>query len=574
MSKAEIKCWFIVFILNSIIFLPRYLLEADTSTFIPYEVFLEGPLNNNFKLIYERNNYDIFRLSIDLFIFTYAFYLLKGRIRYHFFTIFLFLYYTAVLIYQIYHQLFEKIYNVTPVFYNDLDLILMGFSIVFTDFSTLFFLIPAVFFTVIFIYYLIGLLLSSINQTNFGRASKSFIIALAIAALISLGKYGFETRPEYGFQVQAFSFFRNISASFDAKKSLGKFDMGNFLASNDYQKYDLDKRPNLYLIIIESYGRILLDNPMLFRDYRKYLKENELALKQKQWHACSQLSLSPISGGKSWVSYASLLYGYNFKNQSAYATLSKKSAIYQYNHLLRLLHLKGYKNYRVNSIFPEYYDMLIPWEVYTKFYAVDKWIRFEDLQYTGKLHGFGPSPSDQYTLNFAYHYIKERGEEPYTLFFLNQNSHRPFYGPEKVVENWQDLSDGSIDFSTPSSLLEKPTMKDYSAAIRYQINYISDFILRNGSENDIFILIGDHQPPVLANPEDGFETPVHIISQDPAFVDSFIKYGFNRGLLVTDTKNSIKHEGIYSMLIREFIRHYGRNVTSLPEYRPNGVEFQ
>jgi hypothetical protein len=348
--------------------------------------------------------------------------------------------------------------------------------------------------------------------------------------------------------------------------------MNKFLASNDYQKYRFHKHPNIYLIFIESYGRILLDDPILLATYRENLSKNEALLKSKEWHIASHLSLSPVAGGKSWVSYSNILYGYNFSDEWVFNTVSRYPEINRYNHLLRVLRHRGYKNYRLNSMYPSG-SKFIPWDEYARFFAIDQWVKYEDLGYTGKLYSFGPSPNDQYALNAALQHIKRRGEGPFTLFFLNQNSHTPFYSPETVAENWRDINDGSIDINTPSIVLGKPKLEDYIKAIQFQISYLSDFIIKNGTENDIFILIGDHQPIIFPDPEDGFETPIHIISQDSSFVRGFLQYGFNEGLLVKDPLKSIKHEGFYSMFMREFVRNYGEETTDLPEYRPNGVTF-
>jgi hypothetical protein len=575
MTRRELKFWVLFFVLNSIIFLPGYVLDSGESSFIPYKGFLNGSILNRLNFLFERDNADIFRLSIDVFFLICAVYILKNRLRIRLFPLFMFLYYLFVLLYQIYHQSIEKIYHVAPAIYNDIHLIVMGFSLLFTDFSGVSFMVVIGAVTFLFvIYFLIRTMVSLFSTMQFGMVSKLIMIALAIMACISIGTYGVHSTSAHGFQVHGFAAFQNILASYDAKKSLGSFDTEEFLRSNDYEKYTLKERPDIYFLFIESYGRIVLDNPELFRDYREYVTRNEHMLRKNHWHVSSHLSRSPVSGGRSWLSYASVLYGYNFRNEETYLSLLKNPAIYHYTHLLRFLQLNGYTNYRLKSIYPVYYDMPESAEANTRFYAVDRWIRFEDLQYTGTLHGFGPSPNDQYSLNFAYNFIREKnGTNPYTLFFLNQNSHRPFYSPDRVVENWKTLNDGSIDYSTASQLLANSTKEDYSRAVRFQIDYLTDFILRNVDEHDIVILMGDHQPPVLTGNRNGFETPVHIISKDYSFVNSFIEYGFTEGMLVLEREKNINHEGFYSMFIREFVRHYGKEDVDLPEYRPRGIEF-
>jgi hypothetical protein len=97
------------------------------------------------------------------------------------------------------------------------------------------------------------------------------------------------------------------------------------------------------------------------------------------------------------------------------------------------------------------------------------------------------------------------------------------------------------------------------------------FINQFGKQNDIFILVGDHQPPVLTRHKDGFETPIHIFCKDSTFVRGFNAYGFNPGLQISPAHKSITHEGIYSMFMREFLRNYGTDTIHLPKYMPNGL---
>ena len=98
-----------------------------------------------------------------------------------------------------------------------------------------------------------------------------------------------------------------------------------------------------------------------------------------------------------------------------------------------------------------------------------------------------------------------------------------------------------------------------------------DFIRKNGRSNDIFVIVGDHQPPALGTTD--FKTPIHIISKDATFVSGFLNYGFSEGLL-PETHQEMNHEGFYSMFLREFIRNYGTDSTNLPSYFPNGIHFE
>ena len=324
MNRDEIKFWLLFFILNSFIFLPGYLLDSGKSTFIPYEGFLNGPVPGRFNVLFDRENSDIFRLSIDLLAFTCAFHLLRKRIQINLVVLFLFLFYLFIFLYQIYHQSIEKIYHVPPLLNNDIHLIVMSFSIFFSDLSPRSLLVLTGIITLLsVIFFLIRSFLFCLTASRFGAPSRVIFITLATLTVISTGTYGIESKSSHVFQLHTLGIIENIKASYHAKKTLGSFDAEKFLASNNYNKYALKERPNVYLLFIESYGRILLDNPDLFRDYKEYAGKNEIRLRKNGWQSSSHLSRSPVSGGKSWISYATVLYGYNFKNrENNWATYS------------------------------------------------------------------------------------------------------------------------------------------------------------------------------------------------------------------------------------------------------------
>ena len=301
---------------------------------------------------------------------------------------------------------------------------------------------------------------------------------------------------------------------------------------------------------------LIYDRPKLFEDYRQYMAEFEAQLTGNQWHTTSHLSQAPITGGGSWISYTSAMMGFKIKEQGTYLSLMYREEMQRYQHLVRWLQHQGYKSYRLNPI-PSFKGMKIPWEQYQSFYAIDEWIRAEEMQFKGKCYGFGPCPPDQYSLNFAHDWIKKQAQEPYFLFFITQNSHSPFLSPEKVVPNWRDLYDSNIPEEMSSSIFVQPKIEDYQKAIRYQMAFLTDFILKQGTDQDLFFLIGDHQPATFPKKEEGMETPVHIISKNAALINQFSQYGFTRGLVANAKTEPMQHESIFSLLVRELIRNYG-----------------
>lgn len=230
---------------------------------------------------------------------------------------------------------------------------------------------------------------------------------------------------------------------------------------------------------------------------------------------------------------------------------------------------EGYASYHLNATLPKA-GVMVPYQQMASFFGIDQWILAKDIDYSGPVYGFTESPSDQYVLNFAQEKIKsEVGIDPFILFYLTKNSYSPFISPEAVVSDWKSLNQGTKE-NIGQEFLQEPTFKDYQKAITYQLKFIADFILKQTTQNDIFLLIGDHQPHVLGSHEKyGNETLVHVIAKNQEFIKGFGEYGFQDSL--NNLTLPIRHEAIYSMFIREIIKAYGKEGTNIPPYEKHGV---
>ena len=570
----EIKIFLLFFVLNALLFLPRFILDQPSSDFFPIKDFTapKESLYDFLKVFFIRDNYDIFRISADFFALTFLYLYVRRWVHAKWYTIFLYSYFIIILIYQLYHSVFEHIYKTEPLFYNDWKSIQIGFSIVnqgLTFTAVLIVLGLLLVFALLFI--MVKKVIYLLAEIKVGRALKMLLLSFSLIFIFNL-KYKLVQYSANTVQIQGLFVARNIVGSLKTAEQLEKFNLKKLMASNSYIAFNFKKAPNIYFIAIESYGSVVYKNNELKAKYIHHVDSCAKALQSEGWISASNFSVSPVHGGLSWISYSTIAYGYNFTNQGTYMTLLDDESLDRYDHLFNMLHKKGYRNYRLAPV-PEVGKMTIPWDKYSRFYKADEWIRYKDLQYTGKLYGFGPSPSDQYSLNFAYDKIKKRGDGPFSLFFITENSHSPFFAPAHTVQNWKDLNDGTQEKIDDVNFIGLPTLTDYSKAIHYEFDVLTQFILQYGGEDDIFILVGDHQPPFIAKESDGRETPLHIISKNVAFQKSFLSYGFEEGLILSAAAKTMKHEGFYSMFARELIRHYGENYLTLPTYYPNGITF-
>jgi hypothetical protein len=341
----------------------------------------------------------------------------------------------------------------------------------------------------------------------------------------------------------------------------------------NYAGYDLLKKPNIYLIFVESYGSVLYRRPDYKEAYTTLLAELEAQFETAGWHTTTTLSKSPTWGGGSWMAYTSVLFGLRIHSHPQYLALFDKYQPQTYPDLGHFLKGQGYDYTWVSSLSVELTED--KWQEYKNFYKADHWLRYRDLQYTGPQFGWGPAPPDQYVINFAQQSVVEHSPQPTFLFFITQNSHFPWVPLPELVGDWRSLNE--ID-QEPAEPIMPPShqvkRQNYLNAINYELRFLTDHVLQTGDDESIYILIGDHQPQQVSRHNDSFDTPIHIISKDAALVDAFLAYDFVPGLTVPDAHEpaaTMYHEGLYSMLVRVLVQQYGAGNKVLPPYLPQGI---
>jgi hypothetical protein len=570
--SAELQIWSIFLLLNSLFFIPRYWMERHSSAFLPIKGLLSGPISERVRYVINRFNYDIFRMSFDFFLLCLLFYFLGDFFSLTGKTTAFLLIFLVLWAYQLYYHSFESIYRIEPVLYSDALMLKTGTQLFFRNLVGVnLFIVFAIFGLFTVIGFGLHHLLSLFTKVEFSILSYLAFVIIILLGIYSLLNYNYKAFGKIVFPSQTQSLIRNIKVSRKVKAYFDHFDFEGLGNHRPYAHLKLKEKPNVYFLVVESYGKVLYDHPALKEDYKKQMATMQLALAANGWAACTHLSTSPITAGASWVSYTSALFGLKIQDQGAYVTLLHRPEIRKYEHFMRWLQNQGYKNYRPSSI-AGFKGMKIPWDDYQEFYALDKWIKYEEMDYSGKLYGFGPCPPDQFTLGFANQLAS--GDAPHFLFMITQNSHSPFVAPP-LMENWTTVNDGTqgTDLEDSSSIFVQPKLEDYQAAIAYQLKFIEQFILQEAKPTDVFILMGDHQPPAIAIEKDGMETPVHIISQDEELVQHFKQYGFEEGLWKANSNTFLNHESIFSMLVRAFYERFGDGTQDLPPYLANGIEF-
>jgi phosphoglycerol transferase MdoB-like AlkP superfamily enzyme len=527
--------WISYLTLNSFLFLPLYLLNQDSTTFLPFSTFaFNDPVEAGERLLLWRNNLDIFRLNAEILLlltlWVYLRWLRYSAARWLFRWLFG-LIYALALSYSLYESVMLSMYHTDPVFYSHFQLALDGLPVVFRHLQ-----VPLSLYGIaglgfvaglIVIGKLIGTLIGGVPVERLNRWSKGSLALLACLVIVSVVTQQ-ETLASPKMEVNSFAYklHQNIVQSITLRERISAFDDTAAQNAYNYADHKLLRKPKIYLIFVESYGSVLYKRPDYRQAYSELLDELQAQLYENGWHVASALSEAPTWGGGSWMSYTSTLFGLRIDTHPQYLSLREQYQSVTYPDLGHYLKSQGYEYVRLSSLAVDLDEE--EWDQLKNLYDIDRWPQYDDLDFKGPRFGWGPSPPDQYALFYALHTILNELNKPFFFFFVTQNSHYPWIPLPEVVDDWRTLNEPQdlADIAEPGTISHQKKRQNYLNSINYELRFLTDYIIKTGQDDSIFILIGDHQPQQVSRRNDSFDTPVHILSRDSALVDAFLDYGF------------------------------------------------
>jgi hypothetical protein len=354
---------------------------------------------------------------------------------------------------------------------------------------------------------------------------------------------------------------------------------------HDYQALSLDRRPSIYLFAVESYGSVLDRHSDLRGPYRRVLRRTEAALRADGWHMASARLDAPVRGGRSWLAIASLLTGVRVDRQLLFNRFQNDPS--GTPHLVQFLDRQGY-----HTVALQPFTFARPGLPVRNLYDFDVTLYRDDLDYEGPPYGLADAP-DQYSLHFAHDTELVPADDPFFLFFETVSSHALWnYGLPPALADWRQFNEvqgptwkrkarldtiGAAptpflpDSITAPRIYDQSTPRRYLQHIAYDLRVLRDYMTGQAPDGSLVLLLGDHQPPLLNTTTS--TVPLHVMSTDSTLVDRVRRYGLTDGLLPTDTRPTLRQEGLYSLLVRLLVAH-DRGVadsTALPPYRPEGV---
>jgi hypothetical protein len=350
-------------------------------------------------------------------------------------------------------------------------------------------------------------------------------------------------------------------------KSAAHFDR-----RNHFKDVTLVRRPRVVLVCVESYGSVVYRDPEHSKVIAAVVGGHERRLRDAGYHFASTHSEAPIFAGGSWLSYASLTYGIEFTEMQAFdALFADASPFAVYESLFHVLKRNDYRNVLLCPL-GGVYMRHVDWGQISRCFRSDLDITFDSLGYRGPLvNYFGLvrlfAPLDQYSLSYAYERAAREGAGPFSLFFCTLNSHYPWAAVGEVAADWRTLDDPRA----PLRACAGSTEERYRAAIRYQLDYVLQFARERAGDDVVFVVFGDHQPPMITKKSDGKQTPIHVIARDPKLIDVFLEHGFAPRLDLTGAEpRPIRHHGFLSLFLKGMQAAYGAAGVEVA-YREHGV---
>lgn len=572
MKKRWSQLWPIIAfaLLNMALFAPQFVMAGGKSDLLPftprehphgaYGLNVRSAVEYVKALTIRRANLDVFRVSLEVVALAllvrvlrtkrWAAWVAGGA-------------YVSVLLLLVYQHTSGALYRAEPALWEDLSLLpsLLGYAgSAFGAWVPVVIVVGALA-ALVAIAWCTGRVLLRLAETPRAPMTLGLLLALGVA---SIAWFGTE-RNDPVFQLPSKVLARNVRESVRRRDRLLALRAAG--ADTRYgfaQRARLSKRPSVSLLMIEAYGQRLVSDPQLRPLFEEVSRRAMQRLTARGYSVRTAFSDSPVYGGKSWLSVATVQTGVRIDSPALYDEMAPRAA--RLNTFTAFFKAQGY---RTLALLPGSYRDDLPLK---DPYARDRLVEFKDLDYHGQFIGYVGVP-DQYTLNFFREKVRSLESGPVLSFFLSISTHHPwpampfFGGPEWApIPGWAELPDGMP--------------KLYLASVEYEWRCLLEQLEADTDPDAVFFIVGDHQPLLERTMDDVREltalqsanTPVHVISRNAAFVDRFAKWGFVPGLVAEPGTGGLRHEGLQSLFIHEFVGEFGGLTEQrFTKYEPVGI---
>ena len=296
------------------------------------------------------------------------------------------------------------------------------------------------------------------------------------------------------------------------------------VSAGDPPAFTALKGLDVAFIFIESYGQSFLLDEFLGPDANKRLELVERQITEAGLHVRSGWMTSPVRGGRSWLTHASLAGGLEVNNQARYDRLiaSDRTSLY------RFFSQAGWHSVGLVPAIREDWPEGV-------WYGFDRIYDFEGIDYQGEPFGWVTMP-DQFTLSFFENTIRQGSTDPVMAEIALISSHAPWTPIPRLVP-WEQVGNGSVfdgsqRFGEPMNWSNRDRVREmYAKSLDYSLETVGQYLSRYG-KGAFFIIHGDHQPAsIIAGWGKTADVPIHIISEDPAMLDMLPADAFTSGMI-------------------------------------------
>ncbi|MDX2286424.1 MAG: sulfatase-like hydrolase/transferase [Bacteroidia bacterium] len=576
--------WLLAGLANAAVFLPPYLSNFGNTHFFPHST-LEGASIGPWLSLFTRNNLDMFRISGEWLLLVSILLLIRRRPRLRswwvaaasasFF---------VLLLYQTYFAVYVKLYGEHPMLISDLVLAWQVLPIYLGQITGGFWWMPLTAAGVLLLGSAVWLLMRTLSRLagNLHLRWPVWAMLGLCWAFVAVSAWK-NQRSVYRYDYHTSQWTSYLIAQSLRGGSLSKFeDLKGRTIYADYPNLPLEAKPDVYLLFVESYGRCAQTKWWSKDRYARLVQGLTDTLSMAGWNSASAYSLAPVLGGRSWLAFTSVMAGVKLDDQIQFNALLDRYP--DFPHIIRYFQGQGYHTFRLKTFARQEASTDQAYAAQERFYGFDRWMKHHEIPYQGFPYDFNGGIPDQYGLGYARETAQAAGK-PLMMFFISMGSHWPWFPPAPVTADWRQLDSiredpyripadprAASEYERYMARLEEKIYLRYLRTIEYELRMFVDFVLNTQNPNSVFLIMGDHQPPEITYyGGDGLETPVHLISRDTALIGSLLPYGFRRGLEADTTLPApLKHEGLYSLMMRELLRQYGAE-DRLPTYLPDGI---
>ncbi len=282
---------------------------------------------------------------------------------------------------------------------------------------------------------------------------------------------------------------------------------------------------NVYLILVESYGRTMFELPEHVQASKATYDTFEKELGDAGFTLASGIVNSTTYGGQSWLAHATLDTGIPVRSQLEFEIVSAR----QPKSIATFFRRAGYRTVLAQP------NTMRPITGKT-FYDFDAQYLNKDFGYRGPDYAWATMP-DQYVLDFLRRREVEPAKGPLFLQYVLVSSHAPWSRLPRPLDDWSKLGDGSIfkDEPVEEFPIEWPHFEHATAAygksILYDLDVIRRYLLDYVKDGSLVIILGDHQPVAEVNGDTAERgVPVHVLSRNPELVRPLLVRGYRPGV--------------------------------------------